>query len=93
MPESPSISPDGNTVVFAALRNAVSDIFTLDLNTGEVKNLTNDPFGDYGPSWSPDGKFIVYIARVSGNNKLFRYDMDSATKTQLRFGTHYAGMA
>ncbi|HEX2339418.1 MAG TPA: hypothetical protein VHI98_02970, partial [Vicinamibacterales bacterium] len=93
MPESPSISPDGNTVVFAALRNAVADIFTIDLNSGEVKNLTNDPFGDYGPSWALDGKSIVYIARVSGNNKLFRLDLDSGKKTQLTFGTHDDGSA
>ena len=93
MPESPSISPDGNTVVFAALREAVADIFTIDLNTGEVKNLTNDPFGDYGPSWAPDGKSIVYMARVSGNNKLFRLDLGSGKKTQLTFGTHDDGSA
>ena len=93
MPESPSISPEGNTVVFAGLRNAVADIFTIDLNSGEVKNVTNDPFGDYGPSWSPDGKSVVYIARVSGNNKLFRLDLDSGKKTQLTFGTHDDGTA
>jgi len=93
MPESPSISPDGKTVVFSALRNAVADIYSLDLNNGEVKNLTNDQFGDYGPSWSPDGKFLVYIARVSGNDKLFRLDLDSGKKTQLTFGTHDDGSA
>jgi len=86
-PESPSFSPDGKFVAFDALRNAVGDIFTINLQTKEVVNITQDPFGDRAPSYSPDGKFIVYTARVSGNDKLFRYDFDAKKKTQITFGT------
>src|SRR5205085_2671660 len=93
MPESPDISPDGKSIVFAGLVNAVGDIFLLDLESGAIKNLTNDPFGDYGPTWAPDGKSIVYLARVSGNDKLFRLDLASGKKTQLTFGTHDDGTA
>ncbi len=92
-PESPNISPDGRYVAFSGLRNAVSDIFTIDLETGEVKDLTNDAFGDYGPTYAPDGKSIVYIARVSGNDKLFRLDVATGQKTQVTFGTHDDGGA
>lgn len=87
-PESPNFSPDGKTVAFDALRGAVGDIFTVDLETKEVVNLTNDPFGDRAPTFSPDGKFIVYLARVSGNDKLFRLDLETKKKTQITFGTH-----
>ena len=31
-PESPAFSPDGRTIAFAALRNAVGDIFTVNLD-------------------------------------------------------------
>src|SRR4051812_17784343 len=93
MPESPAISPDGRTVAFSAMRNAVADIYTLDVQTGDVKNITNDQFGDYGPTWSTDGKSLVYLARVSGNDKLFRVDLDGGKKTQLTFGTHDDGAA
>src|SRR5712671_2112088 len=65
-PESPSFSPDGKFVAFNALRNAVGDIFTLNLETKEVTNITQDSFGDRAPSYSPDGKFLIYTARVSG---------------------------
>ena len=86
-PESPSFSPDGRSVAFDALRNAVGDIFALNLDTKVVTNLTEDPFGDRAPSYSPDGKFLVYTARVSGNDKLFRLDLDTKKKTQITFGT------
>ena len=55
-PESPSFAPDGRTIAFAALRGAIGDIYTVDLQTKEVVNLTNDDFADYGPTYSPDGK-------------------------------------
>src|SRR3954452_812747 len=86
-PESPAFSPDGRSVSFDGLRNAVGDIFSLNLDTKVVTNLTSDPFGDRAPSYSPDGKFIVYTARVSGNDKLFRLDLDTKKKTQITFGT------
>src|SRR4029079_6932839 len=97
MPESPDISPDGKHVAFAALSNAIADIFVIDIDTGHIKNVTNDSFGDYAPTWAPDGKSIVYMARVSGNDKLFRLDLNPdgtpAKKTQLPFGTQEDGAA
>jgi hypothetical protein len=93
MPESPSISPDGRTVAFSALTGAIGDIFLVDLESGGIRNLTNDAFGDYSPVFSPDGASLVYLARVSGNDKLFRLDLASGTKTQITFGTHDDGGA
>jgi hypothetical protein len=87
-PESPSISPDGRTIVFSALQNAKSDIWSYNLETRQLTNLTSDSFYNYGPVYSPDGKFVVYLARVSGNEKLFRLDIDTKKRTQLTFGTH-----
>jgi hypothetical protein len=92
-PESPDVSPDGRSVAFAGLRGAVADIFVLDLDTGEVRDVTSDSFGDYAPTYTPDGKALVYVARVSGNDKLFRLDLASGKKTQLTFGTHDDGGA
>ncbi len=86
-PESPAFSPDGKTIVFAALRGAVGDIYSVDLATQTITNLTDDNFADAGPTFSPDGKYIVYVARVSGNEKLFRLDLDTKKKTQITFGT------
>ena len=79
-PESPNISPDGRSVLFSGLRSATGDIFRLDINSGDITNLTNDEFADYAPVYSPDGSFIVYMARISGSQKLFRLDVDTARR-------------
>ncbi len=84
---SPSVSPDGKTVAFAGLRAAVGDIFTLDLENGQITNITDDAFADFAPMYAPDGKSLVYLARVSGAQKLFRVDLATGKKTQLTFGT------
>jgi hypothetical protein len=93
MPESPDISPDGKEVAFAGLVGATGDIFIVNLDSKEVRNVTNDQFGDYSPTWSPDGKSLIYLARVSGNDKLFQLDLASGKKTQITFGTHDDGGA
>ncbi|HUF46655.1 MAG TPA: hypothetical protein VMM93_02505 [Vicinamibacterales bacterium] len=87
-PESPSFAPDGRTVAFAAIQQGVSDIFTVDLESGRVTNITRDPVADYAPAFAPDGRTIVYAGRVGGNDKLFQVDVASGTKTQITFGTH-----
>ena len=92
-PESPDISPDGRVVAFSAAQGIINDIFTVNLDTKEIVNLTKDEFADYAPTWAPDGKSIVYLKRVSGNEKLFRLDLASGKSTQLTFGTHDEGGA
>jgi hypothetical protein len=92
-PESPDFSPDGRMIAFSGMRGSVADIFTVDLQSEAIVNLTSDAFAQYSPTWAPDGKSIVYLTRVSGNEKLFRMDADGANKLQLTFGTHDEGGA
>jgi hypothetical protein len=87
-PESPNFAPNGKFIAFSGLRNAVGDIYMVNLDSLEITNLTNDAFADYAPVFSPDGKSLVYLARISGNEKVFKLDLDTKKKTQLTFGTH-----
>ncbi|HVL67574.1 MAG TPA: hypothetical protein VM364_09950 [Vicinamibacterales bacterium] len=93
MPESPDVSPDGRSVAFSALSGAIGDIFIVDIESGNVRNVTNDQFGAYAPTYAPDGKSLIYLARISGNDKLFRLDLATGEKTQITFGTHDDGGA
>jgi hypothetical protein len=92
-PESPDFSPDGKLIAFAGMRDSEADIFTVNLETKEIVNLTKDKFANYAPTWAPDGRSIVYLVRVSGNEKLFRMDANGANPVQLTFGTHDDGGA
>ena len=87
-PESPAFSPDGKRVAFAGLQNGITDIFSVDIESGAVTNLTKDAIADFSPAFSPDGKTLVYSCRVSSNDKLFQLDLATGVKKQLTFGTH-----
>ena len=87
-PESPAFGPGGKMVVFSALQNGISDIFALELSTGNLVNVTKDDMADFSPAVSPDGRTVIYTARVSGNDKLFKLDLESGKKEQITFGTH-----
>lgn len=87
-PESPDFSPDGRKIAFSGMRDSQADIFTIDLDTKEIVNLTKDQFANYAPTWAPDGRSLAYLVRVSGNEKIFRMDASGENKTQLTFGTH-----
>jgi hypothetical protein len=84
---SPCLMPDGRHALFTALKEGVSDIFMVDLETGELTNLTQDEFADFDPQISPDGKLVVYSRRISANEKLYAFPLaDPSQKTQLTFG-------
>jgi len=57
-----TITRDGKHIVFTSTRNGDLDIYTMDADGGNVKQLTNELGYDGGPFWSYDGTKIVYRA-------------------------------
>ncbi len=64
---APALSPDGKSVAYASNRGGNWDIYTLDLQSGQVSQLTNTPEYESSPSWSPDGAFIAYETYQNGS--------------------------
>ena len=63
---TPAVSPDGKKVAFASNRGGHWDIYTLDLLTGDVAQLTNTPEYDSSPTWSPDLAWIAFETYHNG---------------------------
>lgn len=58
----PSFSPDGEFVLFTAIRNFEQDIFVYRIADGQVINLTNTGVTEAAPVWAPDGKSIYFVS-------------------------------
>ena len=75
-------SPDGHTLAIAGQTTGVTDLFLFDLNTKDVRRLTNDKFADLQPAFSPDGRTIAFVtdrAAASGLEQLSYSDMGIST--------------
>ena len=84
---SPSWSPDKNLIAFEGVKDGVTDIFTYNVQTKEIRNLTQDTFFDSNPAWSQDGKQVLYNRRIGPATKIFMVDAaDPTRKVQLTFG-------
>lgn len=79
-------APDGKRLTFTS-RTAPyeSDLFVLDLITGELTNVTKDDWYDEGPSFSSDGDGVVFMSTRGGDWTwgLFRLSLEDGQTTPL----------
>lgn len=80
----PSISPDGKIVAFSYK----GDIYIVDSEGGEARQLTSNPAYDYSPVWSPDGKTIAFASDRYGNFDVFTVSLNGGVP--VRITTHSA---
>jgi hypothetical protein len=58
----PAYSPDGSQIAFARNSGSGFDIWTLDLFSATLVQVTNAAGDERSPTWSPSGDTIVYTA-------------------------------
>ena len=79
----PSFSPDGELIVYMSEREKNRDLFIMDLEGNDVRQLTEEAAYDYEPNWSPDGEKIVFVSRRDGNSEIYVMDQDGSHVVRL----------
>ena len=94
----PALSPDGRELLWRRItptggksgsgRN--SEVFWMNLETGEMRNVTGNQAYDGWPAWSPDGRRIAFASnRANAAFEAFDIyvaDRDGANVTRVTFG-------
>lgn len=86
--EWPTFSPDGNLIAVevrskTGVTGARTDLWTINLSTGETTKLAAGDGSVYQPAWSPDGKNIAYIQRSGDQNDVWILPVDGGKPYKL----------
>ena len=90
----PTLSPDGTTLLYAALGDLW--LLALDAETPEApRPLTRDGYEDTDPIWTPDGQSVIFASDRRGTMDLWEKRADSApgaglTQLTTRLGAETA---
>ncbi len=90
---SPSLSPDGRTVVITGLLDGKPDLFLLDLQSESITNLTNNFLYEKTPNWSPDGKYIYYTSRIQSRDQIMRLNTANSKEVEQLTFSEYNSVA
>jgi TolB protein len=64
---APALSPDRSKLAFASDRTGFWDLYVMNLQNGDVAQITNSAEYDSAPSWSPDSQWLVFETYTNDN--------------------------
>ncbi|HMM97476.1 MAG TPA: DPP IV N-terminal domain-containing protein [Anaerolineales bacterium] len=70
-------------IVFQSDRDGNYDLYVMNPDGTDVRNLTNHPASDTGPVPSPDGRRIAFQSNRDGNNEIYVVDLETGKQTNL----------
>jgi dipeptidyl aminopeptidase/acylaminoacyl peptidase len=83
----PAWSPDGTQIAFDSTRDGDQDIYLMNADGSQPRNLSNSPVSDdYYPLWSPDGTRLAFISDRTGDDEIYIMDSDGNNVRQVTAG-------
>ncbi len=76
-------SPDSTNIAFGSVVDDNWEIYTINIETREIRNLTNNQANDLQPKWSPDGSKILFWSGRDGNLEIFVMNIDGSDVINL----------
>ena len=73
-------------ITFMSHRDGNWEIYVMDADGGNQRNLSNNPDDDLSPSWSPDGKRIAFVSERNDrdwNRQIYVMDADGDNQRNL----------
>ena len=83
--ERGSISPDGKYLLFSSNRidSNNQEILLMNLNTREIKNISNSDGNELIARWNKNGQTIYFGSNKDGNWEIYSYDLKTSKTKRL----------
>ena len=67
----PAVSPDGKQLAFISDRGGISNLWVMDRNGGNLKQLSTEKNNlIHSPKWSPDGEYIAVTKGIMSSRSI-----------------------
>jgi Tol biopolymer transport system component/DNA-binding winged helix-turn-helix (wHTH) protein len=81
---TPVFSPDGTRIAFVSCRaGGNTNIWVMDPDGQNPRQLTDDPAGVSDPSWFPEGERIAFLSPRGGTNALWSVTLPDRSEKRL----------
>ena len=79
----PTVSPTSDRVVFSSKVDGNFELFSLDPESGEKTQITDNDYDDWGPDWGPEGKRLAFVSQRDDNTDIYVLNVESGEETRL----------
>ena len=75
--------PDKQYISFSSLRSGNLEIYIIDTDGNNLRNLTNHPASDSSATWSPSGRSFAYVSYRDGKGDIYVMDLNKNKTRRL----------
>ena len=68
--------PGKQYLSFSSLRSGNLEIYVIDTDGNNLRNLTNHPASDHSATWSPNGRSFAYVSHRDGKGEIYVMDLN-----------------
>lgn len=85
----PEVSPDGKSLLYGVSYYSVEqnkgnrELYSVDVDGGNSRQLTYSPKSEFNELWRPDGKKIGFLCSESGSVQLWEMNSDGTGRIQI----------